>query len=113
GEYRRNGVFAQGSRGGMRLPAAAKATGLIKVTVNTIDQVKNPVQTCEVKYVTVIKKNNSAFYQSFAQFSTTTSESLVVGNYEMWTEKGGTAGPKRTIAVTSASTSQTVDLIAP
>lgn len=91
--------------------ATAATNGMISVSAKTMDANQNDVHGCEVKYVAVIHKNNKAFYKSFAQFSTPTSESLSVGNYQMWAEKAGQSGQRRTITVNS--TTQKVDLYAP
>jgi len=52
-------------------------------------------------------------YQSFSNFSTPTSEHLGVGNYDMWAEKAQKKGSKHVVSIISASTTQSVDLLAP
>ena len=112
GEYSRRGAFTLGY-GTKRLASATPANGLINVTAHTVDAAKNPVQACEVRYVTVINSSNPGLYKTFSRFSTPTSESLSVGNYKMWAEKNGQMGPQRNVAVASVSTTQFVDLWAP
>jgi hypothetical protein len=111
GQYRLQGLFNRGPPL-IGLAAATTATGLIDVTANTMDAAKTPVPACEVKYVKEIKKNDPAFYKSFSRFSTPTSQSLPVGNYEMWAEKSGQVATRRKIAVSGPSP-QLVDLFAP
>jgi len=111
GQYRRHGVFTLGNPATML--AVAASTGIITVTVNTVDTAQNAVNGCEVKYVTYINKDNNAFYYSFARFSTPTSESLPVGNFNMWAEKGGNTGIKKKVSINSTSSTQSVDLYAP
>jgi hypothetical protein len=114
GEYRRRGVFGRGvhalAYSTTTLAAATPATGMITVTVNTKDPANAAVSGWAVWYVTYINRNNAGFYASFSQFSTPTSEPMGVGNYEMWTEKGGATGPKRKIPIRSTTTTQSVDL---
>ncbi len=115
-EYRNRGVFGQDAQVfaySTRLAAVTPANGMINVTVNTKDAANTAVSGCVVWYVTRINHANPGFYKSFSRFSTPTSESLAVGNYEMWTEKGGTTGPRRPISISSAATKQFVDLWAP
>jgi hypothetical protein len=112
-EFRRHGVFTAANLGAA-LAATTPASGLINVTANTKDKITNaPVSGCAVWYVKRIKHNNPAAYQRFSSFSTPTSESLAVGNYDSWTEKGGLQGPKNLISVSSVSSSQSIDLLAP
>ena len=93
--------------------AVAATTGTVTVKADTVDASKKQVNGCEVWYVAYLNKNNSAFYYSYSQLSTPTSEALVVGNYEMWAAKAGVIGPKRKISVSSTSGTQSVDLLAP
>ena len=112
GELHRLGVTILGSRTTTKT-GAASGRGMINVTVNTVDSAAKPVGGCEVRYVPVINSSNSGYYRSFSQFSTPTSESLSVGNYEMWAEKLGQKGATRSIGIVSSSNAQTVDLFAP
>jgi hypothetical protein len=112
GEYRRRGIFKMGYRS-INLAATTPATGLVNVTVHTKDGANTAVSGCVVWYVSRINHGKPGLYKSFSQFSTPTSEHLAVGNYDMWTEKGANQGSKRAISIVSASTSQTVDLLAP
>jgi hypothetical protein len=38
---------------------------------------------------------------------------MAVGNYEIWAEMSGATGPRRTISVSSVSTTQSADITAP
>jgi hypothetical protein len=112
-EYQRQGVFTSTNLA-VALASKTPASGLINVTANTKDKTTNAaVSGCAVWYVKRIKHNNPAAYQRFSSFSTPTSESLAVGNYDLWTEKGGLQGPKNPISINSASSSQSIDLLAP
>ncbi len=114
-EYARLNVFTLGYST-RTLAAATPSTGLIGVSVNTLDTStpRKPVPGCEVWYVARIKSGKKAWYKSYSSYSTPTHpESLAVGNYEMWAEKGGNSGPIRRVTVVSVSTTQSVDITAP
>jgi hypothetical protein len=111
-EYKRFGNFNLGYRSTV-LAAVTLATGMINVTVNTMDSTNTAVSGCVVWYVTRINHTKPASYKSFSKFSTPTSEHLAVGNYDMWTEKGGMTCARRIVSIVSTSTAQSVDLLAP
>ena len=111
-EYIRRSLFTLGYRT-TTLAAATPATGLINVIVNTKDRANTDVSGCQVRYVTRINHRKPGSYQSFSNFSTPTSEHLGVGNYDMWAEKAQKKGSKHVVSIISASTTQSVDLLAP
>lgn len=94
--------------------ASTEENPLIEVTARTIGSSGAIVQRCSVWYVPVAWADDKSHWRRFDQFSSPTSQSIPVGQYNMWANYNGKNGRKSIVSPgDDLKPKKTIDLDAP